>query len=525
MNCPKVDKLSQYADNLLTQQEHSEILTHINACNTCTSIVQLFKEEQQFLKENLQSPTLPDDFASLVLEQLEPYKQKDVRRKKQIWNRIFLLAASIVLALGLTATLSPSFAQFIGGMFSTKQVDEGLKMASDEGLSERVNLEVSDQDLTFKVEDIIVDSSRVALSLQVINENGVAERPNINESNKGNRISVNGYNGEYTYSMGYIMDRGLDYNSFQVFISDEPGLEKITINFHLVELNGKQGKWELEIPVELTDNSDKTKNVILNNATQDINGVAINLKEIQYAPTSNTLLYETSYESSEQVIVEGNFQSLKEQFGFDVTEFTTFGTSIKYHIENEEKKVILKFSPFNQEEAMDEKLIISSARGKGKLGYAAWKEAFVPDKIDSKLTFVLDGVYKVVPTDFSVKFNPNKIKENPVSFKYMGNEVTIKKAELQSAANTSDPSIFEIEMEVNKESGAAELGIWVLRDDTGKSFRIDNETTTKGTESNMRSIYFKTNGLDEIPEEMSLHLLTATSYNELEEKWRVPLYE
>lgn len=84
MNCPKADKLSQYADNLLTQQEHSQILTHLNTCDTCSSIVQLFKEEQEFLKVNLKSPTLPDHFASLVLEQLEPYKQKDVQRKTLI---------------------------------------------------------------------------------------------------------------------------------------------------------------------------------------------------------------------------------------------------------------------------------------------------------------------------------------------------------------------------------------------------------------------------------------------------------
>ena len=525
MNCPKADKLSQYADNLLAQEEHAQILTHLQTCATCTSIVQLFNEEQQFLKDNLQSPTLPDNFASLVLEQLEPYDKKAVRRKKQIWKRIFLLAASIVLALGLTATLSPTFAQFIGGMFSTKQVDEGLKLASEEGLGERVNLEVTDQDLTFKVEDIMVDSSRIALSLQVINENGIAERPNINESIKGNHISVTGDNGEYSFTMGYIMDRGLDYNLFQVFISDEPGLEKVTIKFHLVELNGKQGNWELEIPVELTDKSAETKKVILKNASQSFNGVAVNLKEIQYAPTSNALLYETSYESSELREIEGNFETLKEQFGFDMNELYTYGTSIKYHVENDEKEVILKVSRFTLEEPMDKNLIISKAGGKEKLGHAAWKEVFVPEKIDTKLTFVLDGVYKVIPTDFSVKFNPEKIKEQPVSFNYMGNEVTIKKAELESVTNASDPINFEIEMDVNKESEAAELGKWVLKDNTGKSYKVDNETTHKEKDNYKRTIYFKSNDLNEIPEEMSLHLLSATNYYELEDKWRVPLYE
>lgn len=524
MNCPKADKLSQYADNLLTQQEHSQIHIHLNTCVTCSSIVQLFKEEQEFLKINLQSPTLPDHFASLVLEQLEPYEQKDVRRKRMIWKRIVLLAASIMLAVVLTATLSPTFAQIISGMFSTKQVDEGLNMASVDGLGERVDLEVSDQQLTLKVEDVIVDSSRIALSLQVIDEKGIVVRPNIDHSIKGNQISVSGFNGEYNYTMGYRLDGGLDYNSFQVFI-DEPGLEKVTINFHLVELNGKQGNWDLEIPVEITGNKDIKKSVNLNKEKQTINGVTINLKEIKFAPTSNSLLYETSYEASEQLVIENDFKALNEQYGLETRELASYGTSIKYHIENKENNVIMEFSPYIQDEPMDDKIIISSANEKGKIGHAAWKEVFVPDKNDSNLTFVLDGVYKVIPTNFSVQFNPKEVKENPVTFKYMGKEVTIKKAELQSSANTSDPGIFEIEMAVNQESNEMEFGKWVLKENTGRYFRLDSETTTGEMEDYNHTLYFKTTGLDDIPEEMSLHLLTATSYYEADNKWRVPLYE
>lgn len=263
----------------------------------------------------------------------------------------------------------------------------------------------------------------------------------------------------------------------------------------------------------------------LNKENQTINGVAINLKEIQFAPTSNTLLYETSYEASEQLEIEKNFKALKEQFGLDVSELTSFGTSIKYHIENEDNNVIMKFSPYIQAEPMDDKIIISSASGKEKIGHAVWKEVFVPDKNDSNLTFVLDGVYKVIPTDFSIKFNPKEIKENPVSFKYMGNEVTIKKAELQSSANTSDPTIFEIEMAVNQKSNETEFGKWLLKENTGRYFKLDSETTTGEIGDFKHTLYFKTNGLNDIPEEISLHLLTATNYFEIENKWRVPLYE
>ena len=41
-------------------------------------------------------------------------------------------------------------------------------MATDAGLAERVNLEVTDKGITLKVEDVVADSSRVALSFQGI---------------------------------------------------------------------------------------------------------------------------------------------------------------------------------------------------------------------------------------------------------------------------------------------------------------------------------------------------------------------
>ena len=37
-----------------------------------------------------------------------------------------------------------------------------------------------------------------------------------------------------------------------------------------------------------------------------------------------------------------------------------------------------------------------------ELGYMKWNESFIPQKEEDQLTFVLDGVIKTVPSDFSV---------------------------------------------------------------------------------------------------------------------------
>ena len=53
-----------------------------------------------------------------------------------------------------------SFAEWIGGFFTTEQVDEGLRMASESGLTQRIDQEVMDQGITFKVEDVLADTSQ-----------------------------------------------------------------------------------------------------------------------------------------------------------------------------------------------------------------------------------------------------------------------------------------------------------------------------------------------------------------------------
>ncbi|QFG00038.1 DUF4179 domain-containing protein [Psychrobacillus glaciei] len=528
MNCPKEDKLTQYVDDLLTEQEHAQLNIHLKTCDNCRGIVQLFKDEQQFLIETLQTQTLPDNFASLVLEQLEPYVPKIARRKSRPWKRALLLAAGIVFALGLTATLSPTFAQFIGGMFSTEQVDKGLRMAAEKGLEERVNLEVNDQGLTLKVEDIFVDSSRVAISIQIIDENGIAQRPNINDSNRNNRISVTGYNGKNNIGIGYHMDRGRDYNLIQVPLNEDD-LENITIKLNFVEMNGKIGKWKLEVPVDLTNSSLYTTSTPLNNMTKNIDGITINLKEIQFASSSTTLLYETSFLMEEQAVIDEQVKSIVEKFGEDVSTFGIYNTFIHYHLENEQNKSIFKHHPFFTNQPWDNGLILSSGRNGGLLGYTVSKESFVPQKVDSKLTFVLDGVYKSVPSNYSVKFNPKKIKDVPVSFEYEGNLVSITNAELQTSVKQGDSSILQIVMEGRKEDDAAELGVWALMDDTGKSYvRLANDSTKTEKENNnsyKRTINFLTDGLEETPKELTLHLLSVSRYQELQDKWKVPLYK
>ncbi|WHY01371.1 DUF4179 domain-containing protein [Neobacillus sp. DY30] len=536
MNCPTIDRLSQYVDNLLTEQELVDISAHLESCNDCKHMVEELYEEQKFLIETLQTPALPDDFAFNILTKLDPYEKQT---KKPAWKRRMLFAAGVVLAVGLSTTLHPSFARWVGGLFATEQVDEGLRIASNAGMAERVNSEVTDQGLTLRVEDLVADSSRVALSYQIVNKKGKVRDSYIELADSKNEIYASDQNGKRLEGVGFGWQDGSDYGLIEFSLREQEDLEVVKITFDLAELDGVKGNWKLEIPVDLKERNKFTTKLSLNGKVTIMNGVNINMKEVRFAPSSSELLYETSYSKEEQAKLEEKIRDLKERVGEEiVNSFTNYGTAIQYHIENEENKAVYHHNSFLEGKGhpSDSGVLQGSGADMEKIGQVAWNESFIPQKEDGKLTFVLDGVVKTVPSDFSIKIKPKELKNHPVSFEYEGNYLTIKEAEKNlkfSLRKSLKPieieNIFTIKMEGGKEAGSSDLGSWALVDNKGKAFLTYHSGSILDEKD--ENDHYKTNfniksyDIDEVPEELTLHLLSVTRYEKAGSKWEVPLYK
>lgn len=546
MKCPTIDKLSQYTDELLSGQESKELHEHVKSCADCQLVVEAFQGEQQFLKKTLQTPSLPDDFASVVLDQLKPYEQKFKRKKKSPLKRILLTAAGFVLAVGLSASLNPSFANWIGGMFSLddadSMVDDGLKQAAEGGLVERVDIEVTDNGITFKVEDVVSDTSRIALSYQILNAKGKPLDTNFDWNDGGNEILVLKEDGSHVDAIGSGWQEGSTYGLIDVSLKGQEVAEKLTINFNLVELNGVAGSWQLEIPVDLTKHRDLTTVVPLNSSETTNHDVLLSLKEVQFAPSSTELKYETSFTEDKLAMVENEVQKLEQQFGAGIVESSVanYGTAIRYHIENEEGKTIYNHhygTSFTGENDSVESYQYEGLGSDGvQLGAMDWHDSFIPQKQQEKLKFVLDGVYKTEPTDFSVIVNPKDLKKNPVSFEYEGNFITINKVKKdteyffrKSMLPIRKETSILIEMKGGTEKLASDIGSWILVDDTGIAYPTYG-SWSKHKEQDQNGRYktemtLQVYDLDEVPDKLTLRLVSVTRYEELKEKWEIPLYE
>lgn len=524
MKCPTTDKLSQYVDEILSETELSEIKQHLSNCHECHYVVETFRGETEFLKETLQTPTLPDTFATGVLNQLEPYEQKSIHHNKKIVKRIMLSAVGVllVLAIGISTTFNPAFAEWLGlgGLFTTNTVDEGLKIASEAGLAKRVNQKVTNNGITFKVEDIIEDSFRIALSYQVLDQNGKStwDWEDLDLFNGNNTIFVVGPDGKKIDNMGMSLSSRGDYGLFEFSPpSGQKQLDGVKIKFQLTELHGVKGNWNLEIPIDLKKSNKLTGIQSLNHTSTSQHGVKIDLKEVRFSTASTDLFYTTKFTQQEQL--EANIKKLKKKFGKEISDSTIYTTAISYHIENENGKTVYYHSGVPSFHS-DPNFLGGSGNN---------SDSFVPQKEKSKLTFVLDAVIKTEPSNFSIKIKPKELNSRPVSFEYKGNFFTIKRAEIvndYSLRQTPKPAL-QIYMEGGIEDHSSELGNWALIDHKGKVYNTFQNGFFREKDANgrkMASIVLKSIELTEIPEELTLHLLSETNLYELKEKWKVPLH-
>ncbi len=533
MKCPTKDRLEQWFDGF--EQVDELIQTHVETCQECQQVIKMYAEEQELIKETLNIPTLPDDFTIGVLNQLEPYEQK--KRKKK-WKMVLLPAAACVLAVGLTTTLNPSFAEWIGGFFTTEQVDEGLRMASESGLTKRIDQEVTDQGITFKVEDVLADTSRVALSYQVVKENGKILNPLLENRDGRNVISAYDQDGNEIDGFGMSWWADADYGLIEFSLRGLESIDSLTIKFELTELNGKTGNWQLDIPIDLKEMKEMTTKVVLENQNTSDHGVGIHLKEVQFAPSSNEIMYDTYFTAEEKEKVEAQIQELENTIGNrNIFTFANYGTAIQYHIENKEGKTLYRHNIFqDQGHPSDSGIMQGTGEDTEELGYMKWNESFIPQKEEEQLTFVLDGVIKTVPSDFSIKVNPKELKRHPLSIEYEGNFITIKKVDMQTDFSfqkkfppVETQQVLTIEMEGGKEVPSSDLVSWAIVDDKGETYEafhsgsiLDEKDENGRYKTNTKLTIY---GMKEIPKELTLHLVSVTRYEEVDKEWKVPLYK
>lgn len=531
MKCPKEDKLLQFVDELLEQEEYEQVQKHIKSCLYCEQQVEVLKNEQAFLAETLKTPTLPDHFADLIVADLEPYKQRPKRKVKWALGA----AASLLMATGISMSVSPTFAQFISGIFTSDSVDEGIQIAAKSEISKQLNMEVTDQGITLRLEDMIVDTSRIVVSYVVQDSNGNVLDPYFTSAeDKENKITLLDSAGKNIITdWGWRNADGHGVVEFSLIGIDS--VDASTIQFDIAKIAGERGNWYLEAPFDLTKANELQKVVGIDDS-YTLNGNKITLDEIRYATSSTEIVYETDLTDEARKALEADVNRKVKQFGTNIVNtFETYGPTIGYYIENEQGEVVSYTNVFAREDRghmVSYNLLSGTNAPLDKFGSRVWTDSYSPKKGKENLYFVLDTVYETVPADFSVTFST---KDLPYTFDYNGHEMTVESIgndvnDMFEEAVKEQRLQMKFQLSGYKEWKSNMLGKWAIEDNKGNIYEVHysgttyDETDDKGRFKFDNSLY-TTVEVKEIPEEITLHLISETRVTELKEQWRVPLFK
>ncbi|KAF1086033.1 hypothetical protein SPSYN_00771 [Sporotomaculum syntrophicum] len=98
MNCSEVkEKIPQWLDGELADDESTSVAEHLKACTVCQNEVEFWRELSAILKEELGDITAPPGFANEVMAQLTCQQRTGWRRLLYSWKRSLAVAATFLL--------------------------------------------------------------------------------------------------------------------------------------------------------------------------------------------------------------------------------------------------------------------------------------------------------------------------------------------------------------------------------------------------------------------------------------------
>ena len=363
-----------------------------------------------------------------IVAQVTPYNPKPKRR----WKWGIGTVASVLLAGGILMTVHPSFAELIGGIFSSDRVDKGLQIAMDTDIATPVDMAVTDAGITLHVEHLIADTSRIALSYSVMDSKGKRLEPYFQDDAKQNVVTLLDENKEQVELANWSWGNSDNYGIFEFSLVNVEHFTKGTIRISPTEIGGKSGNWLVEIPVDLTAAYEKQQIVEIGE-TIEVEDIEVRLNQVSYATSTTDISYSTEYSDKAKQKLQAAIEEKEQQFNEKIVNtFFRYHPTIGYRIENEQGNVLGYYNIYGKEDrghTVDLNMIGGTGSWDGQvedMGRMTWNDSFVPEQEEDELYFVLDTVYKTKTTDFSVTFKPNEL---PYTFEYNGYELTIDAVE------------------------------------------------------------------------------------------------
>ncbi|SFJ44675.1 protein of unknown function [Paenibacillus sp. UNC496MF] len=221
------------------------------------------ENELRLLKEN--QPELPElirnriDHTLAKLPELPTIVQrKNKKNKKGKW-RLTAIAASLLIIFTSAAFYTiPAFAEAMRSLFSRGNVDIGLLNAQELGLIQNPHIKISDKGYTVKVNEAVVDPTRVIMALQLVNSQDQLDRNRLVFA-KPNEIVIKDEQGRI---IGSMYDQGMtsDFYYMVAYFPEPLKTDIVTIDAHIEQLGNEvqhipnmHGDWSFHFTMDLKE--------------------------------------------------------------------------------------------------------------------------------------------------------------------------------------------------------------------------------------------------------------------------------
>ncbi|MEJ8548477.1 DUF4179 domain-containing protein [Brevibacillus borstelensis] len=497
----KSKQLESYLDDQLKPHESRQLEQHLSECLLCRQQWESYMEELDDFDHWPEEVSTTDPFTSDIMKQLAPLQPKrdaslrprtgmrnqasfPMKKKHTNWKKrsLDIMKKSMIAVAGLTVVISlgtfvsPTFAEYVQSLFKSEDSDKGMSHAVDQGFVQKPDQKSTDQGIAFAAKEVLADTMRIAVIIEAVDQAGKQL-----DLNTGPHVSNLGFRlvdkaGKDIFPDGvdnFHMEKNGDYMMLVYDLNQlaEKGItlpDDVVIVLEHKELNGKKGKWHLEIPVDMAKAKAASVTADINKTYTSPEGVQISLKKMEFAPSASRLTLDTSLTEEARKRIEKTVKEIgleKKDGKSSFAEFIGYelgqaGTA--YQLINEKQEVVAAWDELlgYKDLSIDKKMINA--------------HIFEPLNNSEKLTFKLYAIYLNEFADFKAELDAASLATKPFTAKdLLGGTFTFQELEKEKEADGSYTYRIKVDAKLAKGIVAAEY--WSVVGQDGKRTEITFE--------------------------------------------------
>ncbi|AWX53964.1 DUF4179 domain-containing protein [Brevibacillus brevis] len=551
MTCFMFNQWKLYENGELSPSESKGLEQHAEQCPQCQRKLQewvdhMLEEEFSAYPEVPVPDTFTDEVMSKLFEAVPARtarKHSSRTRRQRGWDivkKTGLVVAGLTALVVTGTVVSPTFANYVNSLFQIEK-DAGMRNAVHKGFAQKLNQKITDQGITFEAKELMVDSMRIAVIYDMYDQNG--KQIDLDEHFLDSQLIDPTGKDLISENDGIIMAKHGNYFIAKlalndIFESSDTTPDQLVLKIEQTEIAGKEGKWELEFPIDMKKVKEATKIANFHDAKYESpQGLVMELKKIEFSPSATRVLMETTYTTAaeearnQQVETykknqeQGKTIGIKPEFLAD----SLSGNDIAYEITNEQGEVVAAWDMDLDKGIRNRKnvLHVSGTVAEPEGDKMKWWQTFAPIQGEQKLTFQLKKIYERKLAYPQMELVPAELVKQKETVKdEVGNTFTFSSFVLEPANGEKKPkaqAVITVEGTLGK--NVVRTGFWFVKDENGKVYH-SYLSETESIRDKDGHVNFKGKleipGMEQEPKKLTVSYADYTVEHR-NVKWEVPI--